>query len=84
MNDPDNFLSRWSRRKREAGEGKEKNETGEAVAAPAPENQQAQTRRAGRGAELRNSMWRACHRSRSISAETDITGFHANRRSPRR
>ena len=40
MNDPDNFLSRWSRRKREAGEDKEKNGTGEAVAAPAPENQQ--------------------------------------------
>ena len=40
MNDPDNFLSRWSRRKQGAGEDKEKNETGEAVAAPAPENQQ--------------------------------------------
>ena len=40
MNDPDNFLSRWSRRKQGAGEDKEKNETGETVAAPAPETQQ--------------------------------------------
>jgi hypothetical protein len=43
MNDPDNFLSRWSRRKREAEEGKEKKENEEAVsaarAAPTPESE---------------------------------------------
>ena len=74
MNDPDNFLSRWSRRKREAGEDKEKNETGEAVAAPAPENQQGKPAAPG-AAPIPEFDVRACHRSRSISAETDITAF---------
>ncbi|HET7804018.1 MAG TPA: DUF3306 domain-containing protein [Pseudolabrys sp.] len=39
MNDPDNFLSRWSRRKREADESKH-GEEDKAVANPVPESQQ--------------------------------------------
>jgi hypothetical protein len=41
MNDPDNFLSRWSRRKREAGESKEEKEetTSAARAGSTPENE---------------------------------------------
>ncbi len=74
MNDPDNFLSRWSRRKQEAGEDKEKNETGEAVATPAPENQQGDP--AGPGAAPSPEFdVESLPPIESISAETDITAF---------
>ena len=74
MNDPDNFLSRWSRRKREAGEGKEKNETGEAVAAPAPENQQGKPAAPG-AAPIPEFDVESLPPIETISAETDITAF---------
>ncbi len=74
MNDPDNFLSRWSRRKREAGEDKEKNETGETVAAPAPENQQGIPAAPG-AAPTPEFDVESLPPIETISAETDITAF---------
>ena len=74
MNDPDNFLSRWSRRKWEAGEGKDKNETGEAVAAPEPENQQGKPAAPG-AAPIREFDVESLPPIEKISAETDITAF---------
>jgi hypothetical protein len=77
MNDPDNFLSRWSRRKREIGEGKEtkeKNETGEAVAAPAPENQLDKPAAPGT-APISEFDVESLPPIETISAETDITAF---------
>ena len=74
MNDPDNFLSRWSRRKREAGEDKEKNETGETVAAPAPENQQGKPAAPG-AAPTPEFDVESLPPIETISAETDITAF---------
>jgi len=74
MNDPDNFLSRWSRRKQEAGESKEKNETGEAVAAPAPENQQGKPAAPG-AAPTPEFDVESLPPIETISAETDITAF---------
>lgn len=75
MNDPDNFLSRWSRRKQEAGEGKEKkNETGERAAAPTPENEQGKP--TGTGAPpVPEFDVESLPPIESISAETDITAF---------
>ena len=74
MNDPDNFLSRWSRRKREAGEDKEKNRTGETVAAPAPENQQGKPAAPG-AAPTPEFDVESLPPIETISAETDITAF---------
>ena len=74
MNDPDNFLSRWSRRKRQAGEDKEKNETGETVAAPAPENQQGKPAAPG-AAPTPEFDVESLPPIETISAETDITAF---------
>jgi len=74
MNDPDHFLSRWSRRKREAGEDKEKNETGEAVAAPAPETQQGKPAEPG-AAPIPEFNVESLPPIETISAETDITEF---------
>ena len=74
MNDPDNFLSRWSRRKREAGEDKEKNGTGETVAAPAPENQQGKPAAPG-AAPTPEFDVESLPPIETISAETDITAF---------
>ena len=74
MNDPDNFLSRWSRRKREAGEGKEKNETGEAVAAPELENQHGKPV-APDAAPIPEFDAESLPPIETISAETDITAF---------
>ncbi|HET8545808.1 MAG TPA: DUF3306 domain-containing protein [Pseudolabrys sp.] len=74
MNDPDNFLSRWSRRKQEAGEGKEKNETGEAVAAPAPENQPGKSAEP-RAAPIPKFDVESLPPVDTISAETEITAF---------
>ena len=74
MNDPDNFLTRWSRRKREAGEGKEKNETGEAVAAPELENQHGKPV-APDAAPIPEFDAESLPPIETISAETDITAF---------
>ena len=74
MNDPDNFLSRWSRRKREAGEDKEKNGTGETVAAPAPENQQGIPAAPGAAPSPEFNV-ESLPPIETISAETDITAF---------
>jgi hypothetical protein len=74
MNDPDNFLGRWSRRKREAGEGKDKNETGEAVAAPAPENQLGKPADPS-AAQVPEFDVESLPPIETISAETDITAF---------
>jgi hypothetical protein len=78
MNDPDNFLSRWSRRKSEASERKEKkNETGEAATAPTPQNQQGKP--AGPGAPPSPEFdVESLPPIESISAETDITAFMRN------
>jgi hypothetical protein len=74
MNDPGNFLSRWSRRKREAGEDKEKNETGKTVAAPTPENEQDKPGTPGTAPVLEFDV-ESLPPIESISAETDITAF---------
>ncbi len=74
MNDPENFLSRWSRRKLETGEGKAENETGEAGAASAPEDGQGKP--AAPGAEpVPKFDVESLPPIESISAETDITEF---------
>jgi hypothetical protein len=77
MNDPDNFLSRWSRRKREAVESKDTKDeaTVTARAEPAPETEPGSTASAPDVAPT--SKFDAEHLPpiESISAETDITGF---------
>ena len=74
MNDPDNFLSRWSRRKHEAGERKEKNEAVDAVPAPAPESQQGEATAPG-AAPIPEFDVESLPPIETISAETDITAF---------
>jgi len=74
MNDPDNFLSRWSRRKHEAGERKEKNEAVDAVPAPAPESQQGEATAPG-AAPIPEFDVESLPPIEAISAETDITAF---------
>jgi hypothetical protein len=74
MNDPDNFLSRWSRRKQEAGESKEKNETGEAVAAPEAESQQRKAAAPNTAPNPESDVERLPP-IETISADTDITAF---------
>jgi hypothetical protein len=75
MNDPDNFLSRWSRRKREAGESKEQNKTGEAAAASVPENQQDKPIAASNTASIPEFDAESLPPIETISAETDIAAF---------
>jgi hypothetical protein len=75
MTDPDNFLSRWSRRKQEASEGKEKNETGETVAGSAPENQQGRPTPAPDGAPIPKFDVESLPPIEAINAETDIRAF---------
>jgi len=75
MNDPDNFLSRWSRRKREAGEGENKEEKASgARAEPAPENEAVRPESApdSPGSKLDVESLPPIE---AISAETDITAF---------
>src|SRR6185312_12204652 len=74
MNDPDNFLSRWSRRKQEAGESKEKNETGEAVAAPEAESQQGKPAAPNTAPNPESDVERLPP-VETISADTDIIAF---------
>jgi hypothetical protein len=79
MNDPDNFLSRWSRRKREAEEGKEKkeNEGGatEARAEPTPESQADKVTAPADEAPVPEFDATSLPPVESIGAETDITAF---------
>jgi len=77
MNDPDNFLSRWSRRKQKAGEGKEnneKNETSEGPAVTGPENEQGKSAASG-AAPVPEFDVESLPPIETISAETDITAF---------
>jgi hypothetical protein len=75
MNDPDNFLSRWSRRKLEVGEGKEKKEESAAEAhaklAPDPGKVTLAPDKAA-GPEFDADSLPPIE---SISAESDITAF---------
>ena len=80
MNDPDKFLSRWSRRKREADEGKvkrraEKEQAGAADgAASAPENEPARPDSAPDAPGPKFDV-ESLPPIEAISAETDITAF---------
>ena len=75
MNDPDNFLSRWSRRKREAGDGKDKEEkASEARAEPARENEPVRPDSTP-GASGSKLDVESLPPIETISAETDITAF---------
>jgi Protein of unknown function (DUF3306) len=77
MNDPDNFLSRWSRRKQEAGERNEKKEkeeaTGKPPAEPVTENEPGAP--APDTAPIPEFDVESLPPVESISAETDITAF---------
>jgi hypothetical protein len=79
VNDPDNFLSRWSRRKHEAGEHKEKKENHEAAsearAKPAPEREPGTVAPAPDAPPLPKFDPETLPPIESISAETDITAF---------
>jgi hypothetical protein len=77
MNDPDNFLSRWSRRKREAGESKETKDEAAAVAPtePAPETEPGSVASAPDAAPTPKFEAEDLPPIESISAETDITAF---------
>jgi hypothetical protein len=79
MNDPDNFLSRWSRRKREAEEGKEKKENEEAVsaarAAPTPESEADKVTAPADESPVPEFDATSLPPVESIGAETDITAF---------
>jgi Protein of unknown function (DUF3306) len=79
MNDPDNFLSRWSHRKREAGESNEKKEKEEAAgkpsAEPATENEPGQVASAPDTVPIPKFDVESLPPIESISAETDISAF---------
>lgn len=75
MTDPDNFLSRWSRRKREVGEGKETNETDEMPVGSAPEAQPGRPTPVPDGAPIPKFDEESLPPIEAISAETDITAF---------
>jgi hypothetical protein len=75
MNDPDNFLSRWSRRKREADEGKDKEEkAGGARAEPAPESGAVRPDSAPDAPSSKLDV-ESLPPIETIGAETDITAF---------
>ena len=77
MNDPDNFLSRWSRRKREAGERKETKDEAAGVARtePAPETEPGSAASAPDVTPTPKFDAENLPPIESISAETDITAF---------
>jgi hypothetical protein len=76
MNDPDNFFSRWSRRKQEAGERTEKKEaTGNPPAEPVEESEPGGVASAPETAPLPKLDVESLPPIESISAETDITAF---------
>ena len=77
MNDPDNFLSRWSRRKQEAGERSEKEEqaAGKTPAEPAAENEPVKGTSAPDTTPIAKFDTESLPPIESISTETDITAF---------
>jgi Protein of unknown function (DUF3306) len=76
MNDPDNFFSRWSRRKQEAGESTEKKETaGNSPAEPVAKSEPGGVASAPKTAQLPKLDVESLPPIESISAETDITAF---------
>ena len=77
MNDPDNFLSRWSRRKREAGDRNEKKEeaAGKPPAEPVAENEPIGVASAPDTTPMPKFDAESLPPIESISSETDITAF---------
>ena len=77
MNDPDNFLGRWSRRKQESGERKEKKEdaAGESPAESAAEGEPGSVASAPNSAPAAKFDAESLPPIESISSETDITAF---------
>ena len=76
MNDPDNFFSRWSRRKQEAGESTEKKETaGNPPAEPVAKSEPGGVASAPETAPLPKLDVESLPPIESISAETDMTAF---------
>ena len=77
MNDPDNFLSRWSRRKQEAGERSEKKEEAadKPPAKPVAENEPVRAASAPASTPIPKFDVESLPPIESISAETDITMF---------
>lgn len=77
MNDPDNFLSRWSRRKQEAGERSEKKEEAadKPPAEPVVENEPARAASAPASTPIPKFDVKSLPSIESINAESDITAF---------
>ena len=77
MNDPDNFLGRWSRRKQEAGERKEKKEdaAGESRAESAAEDEAGSATSAPNSVPAAKFDAESLPPIESISSKTDITAF---------
>jgi hypothetical protein len=75
MNDPDNFLSRWSRRKLEVGEGKEEKEESAAEAHAEPPPDPGKVTPAPDKAVGSEFDADSLPPIESISAESDITAF---------
>jgi hypothetical protein len=79
MNDPDNFFSRWSRRKQEAGESTEKTEkkvaAGNPPAEPVTKSEPGGVASAPETAPLPKLDVESLPPIESISAETDMTAF---------
>src|SRR5262245_48071524 len=76
MNDPDNFFSRWSRRKQEAGERTEKKEAaGNPPAEPVAKSEPGGVASAPETAPLPKLDGESLPPIESISAETDIAAF---------
>jgi hypothetical protein len=77
MNDPDNFFSRWSHRKQEASQRKEKKEEapGETPAESASEPEAGGTTFAPEKATGSKSDSESLPLIESINAETDVTAF---------
>jgi hypothetical protein len=77
MNDPDNFLSRWSRRKQEAGERSERKEEAadKPPAEPVAENEPVRAASAPASTPIPKFDVESLPSIESISAESDITAF---------
>jgi hypothetical protein len=79
MNDPDNFLNRWSRRKQEAGErkdkDKDKDEAGKAPADSPPESEAGASVPAPDAPPTPKFDLESLPPIESINADTDITAF---------
>jgi len=77
MNDPDNFLSRWSRRKQEAGERSEKKEeaANKPPAEPVVENEPVRATSAPTSPPIPKFDVESLPSIESIGAESDITAF---------